>query len=73
MATIFGTSFHILAAYQLGCSERNVANHRRQKAERGTSGAFCGPYAFALLCFLPFNPVIWFSMLVRNGNDKDDR
>jgi len=27
----------------------NVANHRQQKAERGTSGAFCCPSAFALL------------------------
>ena len=27
----------------------NAANHRQQKAERGTSGAFCCPSAFALL------------------------
>ena len=27
----------------------NVANHRRKKAERETSGAFCRPSAFALL------------------------
>ena len=27
----------------------NAANHRQRKAERGTSGAFCCPSAFALL------------------------
>jgi len=27
----------------------NASHHRRQKAERGTSGAFCRPSAFALL------------------------
>jgi len=27
----------------------NAANHRQQKAARGTSGAFCCPSAFALL------------------------
>jgi hypothetical protein len=30
----------------------NVANHKRQKAKRGTSGAFCRPSAFALLGYL---------------------
>ena len=29
----------------------NAANHRRQKAERRRSGAFCRPCEFALLCF----------------------
>jgi len=32
-----------------GYERPNVANHRWQKAERGTSGAFCRPSAFALL------------------------
>ena len=30
----------------------NAANHRQLKAERGTSGAFSCPSAFALLCDL---------------------
>ena len=32
----------------------NAANHRQQKAERGTSGAFWRPSAFALLCAFNF-------------------
>jgi hypothetical protein len=32
----------------------NIANHRRLKAERGTSGAFSRPGAFALLGELLF-------------------
>jgi len=30
--------------------QHNDANHRLEKAERGTSGAFSSPSAFALLC-----------------------
>jgi len=32
----------------------NDANHWQQKAERGTSAAFCCPSAFALLGLLGF-------------------
>ena len=28
----------------------NTSHHRQGKAERGMSGAFCGPCAFALFC-----------------------
>jgi hypothetical protein len=35
----------------------NAANHRRQKAERGTSAAFCRPSAFVLLGMIGFFPL----------------
>ncbi len=34
-----------------GARSANAVNHRRQKAERRRSGAFCRPSAFALLDF----------------------
>jgi hypothetical protein len=41
---------HLLGKNELKVKvQSNAANHRRQKTERGTSGAFCRPNAFALL------------------------